>query len=127
MLIFYCLQDPTGKDTPCAGFDYSAGSKTCNVYGNVDTASLADDPSTDFYQKVCVESKLQCSTCFAIVAVTVCFETGNEICSSAMQFEIAPQKILIGFARQVVESASPADCMKVSSHVDLEYYMITLL
>lgn len=36
-----------------------------------------------------------------------------------MQFEVSPQKILVGFARQVVQAPSVDECLKVSITVFL--------
>lgn len=40
---------------------------------------------------------------------------GAQACQSPFQFEAVPQKILVGFARLVVPSSGPNDCLKVGS------------
>uniref|UniRef100_A0A915I1U9 Apple domain-containing protein n=1 Tax=Romanomermis culicivorax TaxID=13658 RepID=A0A915I1U9_ROMCU len=56
-----------GQPTNCAGFDYNSGSKTCNIYANVDQNALQSDPGTDFYQKSCVQTANSTAEHFSII------------------------------------------------------------
>uniref|UniRef100_A0A5S6QAT7 ZP domain-containing protein n=1 Tax=Trichuris muris TaxID=70415 RepID=A0A5S6QAT7_TRIMR len=85
-------KDESGGAIPCAGYEYDSQAKMCRLVGDVNLETLRDSSGPAFYQKGCVKS--------------------NQVCSSPFVYEIISQKILVGYAKQVVSSASVQECWK---------------
>ncbi|CDW56151.1 PAN 1 and Zona pellucida domain containing protei n [Trichuris trichiura] len=85
-------KDESGGDISCAGYEYDPQAKMCRLVGDVNLESLRDSSGPAFYQKGCVKS--------------------NQACSSPFAFELISQKILVGYAKQIVSSASMQECWK---------------
>lgn len=85
-----CSSTCSASDS-CVGFDYS-GTATCTHFSSVDPATVNASVGVNFFQKSCVSS--------------------DRVCSSPFIFDMRPQKILVGFAREVVPADTVQQCFE---------------
>ncbi|KRY84569.1 Uncharacterized protein T4D_6680 [Trichinella pseudospiralis] len=85
-------KDSSGGSFPCAGYEYDSEASMCRLVSKFQPQQLQTSTGPSFYQKSCVES--------------------SHVCNSPYTFEMVPQKILVGYAKQVVSSASVSECWK---------------
>ncbi|KRY19222.1 Uncharacterized protein T12_6027, partial [Trichinella patagoniensis] len=91
---YFCETNKDSSDGsfPCAGYEYDSEASMCRLVSKFQPQQLQTSTGPSFYQKSCVES--------------------SHICTSPYTFEMVPQKILVGYAKQVVSSASVSECWK---------------
>uniref|UniRef100_A0A914XJN3 PAN domain-containing protein n=1 Tax=Plectus sambesii TaxID=2011161 RepID=A0A914XJN3_9BILA len=85
-----CSSSCAASDS-CVGFDYNAQA-TCTHFSAVNTAAINGSDGVNFFQKSCV--------------------TSDRVCSSPFIFDMRPQKILVGFAREVVPADTVQQCFE---------------
>ncbi|KRY59043.1 Uncharacterized protein T03_6956, partial [Trichinella britovi] len=91
---YFCETNKDSSDGsfPCAGYEYDSEASMCRLVSKFQPQQLQTSTGPSFYQKSCVES--------------------SHVCTSPYTFEMVPQKILVGYAKQVVSSASVSECWK---------------